>query len=83
MGVPAQHGVAAERLDRGDFGIQKRYKFIPLYQGDTFQPPAERQAVGPLCDNPLSLSFIAGAYISECLISCLDRTSTFFCCIAY
>ncbi len=43
----AEQGVAAERLDRGDFAIQKRYDAFPIYRRDTFQPPAERQAVGP------------------------------------
>ena len=44
-GPAAEHGVAAERLDRGDFGIQKHYNVVPIYQCGTFQPPAERQTV--------------------------------------
>jgi len=30
MGRAAQPGVAAERLDRGDFVMQKRYNVIPI-----------------------------------------------------
>ncbi len=41
-----QPGVAAERLDQGDFAIQMRSNAFPLYRCDTFQPPAERQTVG-------------------------------------
>jgi hypothetical protein len=44
--VAAQHGVAAERLDRGDFAIQKQKKAVSIYQCGSFQPPAERQPVG-------------------------------------
>ena len=47
VAVAAQHGVAAERLDRGVFGIQKQNKAIPIYERDTFQPPAEYHTLGP------------------------------------
>ncbi len=43
----AEQGVAAEQLDRADFAFQMRYNAILIYQCDTFQPPAERQTVGP------------------------------------
>jgi hypothetical protein len=42
----AEQAVAAERLDRGDFVIQKRQNDFSIYQRDTFEPPTERQAVG-------------------------------------
>jgi hypothetical protein len=41
----AQQGVAAERLDRGDFAMQKLYNVFSIYQRDPFQPPAEHQPV--------------------------------------
>ena len=46
--VAAQHGVPAEQLDRGVFGIQKQKAASPIYQCDPFQPPAKRQPVGRL-----------------------------------
>jgi hypothetical protein len=35
----------ADRLDRGDFGTQKRSNVIPIYQCRLFQPAANTQAL--------------------------------------
>jgi hypothetical protein len=37
-----QQRVPAERLNRGFFTGENHKKAIPIYSGDTFQPPAER-----------------------------------------
>ena len=43
----AEQGVAAERLDQGGFGSQKRQNCCSdLYQYCSFQPPTERQTEG-------------------------------------
>jgi hypothetical protein len=52
----AQHGAGADRLDRGDFGIQKQETGFPIYQYHIFQPAAQRQAVRPLWNTCLPTS---------------------------
>jgi hypothetical protein len=42
----AEHGVAAERLDRGDFAMQKRYNVVLLYQRDTSSRPLNAKPLG-------------------------------------
>jgi hypothetical protein len=43
--VAVQQARAADRLDQGDFGSQKRQKGFPDLLMLYLQPPAERQAV--------------------------------------
>jgi hypothetical protein len=43
----AQQARVADRLDRGDFGVQRREKTLPIYHCGPFQPAANAQAVGP------------------------------------
>ncbi len=41
----AQQARVADRLDRGDFGVQRREKTLPIYHCGPFQPAANAQAV--------------------------------------
>ncbi len=43
----AQQARVADRLDRGDFGVQRREKTLPIYHCGPFQPAANAQAVRP------------------------------------
>jgi hypothetical protein len=54
-GECAEQGVAAERLDRSDFVMQKRYNVVPLYQRDTSSRPLNARPLdgGPSKPQPL------------------------------
>jgi hypothetical protein len=54
-GGAAQPGVAAERLDRGDFAMQMQENAVPIYRRDPSSRPLNAKPLGRWVNNQTNI----------------------------
>jgi len=79
----AEHGVAAERRDRGDFGIQKQENVVLIYSCDTSSRPLNAKPFGRQAKSVV-IRNRSIAHRSTCLVAWRSQThgSCLGCCVA-